>query len=153
EKLTVYKPEWPAMQQLKRQIDEGPERLRTATQESAAKAREAARSDYLMAQRREASLQEMLRAQPTQELSQGAKGGACKDHRVEIDTKRALLDGLLKQQGEAEVLSRMREQQLTNVRIVDRALAPGGPFKPSLPRNLLIALVLGSVAALGTAFL
>jgi len=153
EKLTVYKPEWPAMQQLKRQIDEGPERLRVAVQESAAKAREAARSDYLMAQRREASLQEMLRTQQTQALNQGASGGDYKNLRVEIDTKRALLDGLLKQQGEAEVLSRMREQQLTNVRIVDRALPPGGPFKPSLPRNLIIAFVLGSVAAFGTAFL
>jgi uncharacterized protein involved in exopolysaccharide biosynthesis len=63
EKLNVYKPEWPAMQQLKRQVDEGRQRVRSAVGDTASKVREAARSDYMTALRRETSLQAMMRAQ------------------------------------------------------------------------------------------
>src|SRR4030095_12856517 len=51
-----------------------------------------------------------------------------------------------------EVISRLRDDQLTSVRIVDRALEPGGPFEPSLKKNLLIAVFLGAGLGIGLAF-
>ena len=151
EKLGTYKPEFPAMQQLKKQIDDGRARILSAIQETATKQREAARSDYLTALRREGSLKEMMRAQQTEALNQGTSEYS--NLRVEIDTKRALLDSLLKQQGETEVLSRLRETQLINIRVVDQALPPGRPFRPSATRNLAVALVLGLGGGLAFAFL
>jgi capsular exopolysaccharide synthesis family protein len=151
EKLGTYKPEFPAMQQQKKQIDDGRARIVSAIQETATKQREAARSEYLTALRRESSLKEMMRAQQTEALNQGTSEYS--NLRVEIDTKRALLDSLLKQQGETEVLSRLRETQLINIRVVDQALPPGSPFRPSATKNLAVALVLGLGGGLAFAFL
>ena len=148
EKLNLYKPEWPAMQQLKKQVDDGRQRVQLSIQDTAAKVREAARSDYMTALRREASLQAMMRTQQSEALSQGASTSEYSNLRTEVDTKRTLLDTLLKQQGEAEVLSRLREQQLTNIRIVDRALPPGSPFKPSAFKNVVGALAGGTVVGI-----
>ncbi len=151
EKLNLYKPEWPAMQQLKKQVEDGRQRVQLAVQDTAAKIREAAHADYMTALRREASLQSMMRSQQSEALSQGATTSEYSNLRTEVDTKRTLLDTLLKQQGEAEVLSRLREQQLTNIRIVDRALPPRAPFKPSAFKNIAGALVVGVVAGIALA--
>jgi succinoglycan biosynthesis transport protein ExoP len=153
DKLALYKPEWPAMQQLKKQVEEGNVRIATAIRDTANKVREAARSEYLTALRRETSMQSMMRLKQSEALNQTANSSEYNNLRVEIDTKRALLDTLLREQGEAEVLSRLREEQVTNIRIVDRALRPNRPFSPSIPKNMAIALVLGSGLGLGLAFL
>ncbi len=152
EKSNVYKPEWPAMQQLKTQIEEGRQNLQVAIREGAGKAIQAARSEYLTAMRREQSLRAMTRTEQSAALAQGSSAVEYKNLRVEIDTKRALLDNLLRQQGETEVISRLREDQLTSIRIVDRALEPEGPFEPSLQKNLLVALFLGGALGVGLAF-
>ncbi|MCB1810069.1 MAG: lipopolysaccharide biosynthesis protein, partial [Candidatus Competibacteraceae bacterium] len=43
--------------------------------------------------------------------------------------------------------------ELDNVAVIDRAVIPAAPFKPSLPRNMMIALVLGLMGGAGLAFL
>ncbi len=153
DKLALYKPEWPAMQQLKSQVEEGRQRLAASIRDTANKVREAAHSEYLTALRRETSMQAMMRSKQSEALTQVASSSQYNNLRVEIDTKRALLDTLLKQQGEAEVLSRLREQQSTNIRIVDRALTPHRPYKPSWVKNMAIAFILGNGLGLGLAFL
>ena len=153
DKLALYKPEWPAMLQLKKQVEEGNVRIASAIRDTANKVREAARSDYLTALRRETSMQSMMRQKQSEALNQTANSSEYNNLRVEIDTKRGLLNTLLREQGEAEVLSRLREEQVTNIRIVDRALRPGGPYSPSLWKNMAIALVLGAALGLGLAFL
>ena len=40
EKLNLFKPEWPAMQQLKAQIDKGRQHIASVIQETVSKARE-----------------------------------------------------------------------------------------------------------------
>ncbi len=151
EKLNVYKPEWPAMQQLKSQIDGARKNIETAIAESAAKAVGSARSDYQTALRREQSLRAMTRTQESEAIAQGSSTVEYRNLRTEIDTKRALLDTLMKQQGELEVLSRVHEDQFTSVRIVDRALEPGEPYKPSLKKNLLGGGALGLMLGVGAA--
>jgi len=153
DKLNLYKPEWPAMLQLKSQVEEGRQRLNAAIRDTSSRVREAAHRDYLLALRRETSMQTVMRSKQSEAINQAASSSEYNNLRVEIDTKRALLDTLLRQQGEAEVLSRLREEQATNIRIVDRALAPHRPFKPSIGRNMAIATVLGLGLGLGLAFL
>jgi capsular exopolysaccharide synthesis family protein len=153
DRLNIYKPEWPAMQQLKAQINrerQNYEKLRT---DSASKAIEAARTDYLTAMRREESIRGMTHAQRQQAVAQGPDTVEFQNLKIEIDNKRGLLDNLLKQQGETEVISRLRDELITNVRIVDRALPPPEPFKPSLKKNLLIFGFFGMAVGVGLTFL
>ncbi len=152
DKSSIYKPEWPAMQQLKTQIEETKKNLNAAITEGAAKTVQAARNEYMTALRREQNLRTMTRTEQSAALSQGSSAAEYRNLRVEVDTKRALLDNLLRQQGETEVISRLRDDQLTSVRIVDRALEPGKPFEPSLKKNLLIAVFLGGGLGVGLAF-
>ena len=58
DKLGVFKPEWPAMQSLRAQIEKAHQDLKVATREAVAKAREAAKADYEMALRREESVKD-----------------------------------------------------------------------------------------------
>lgn len=152
DKLNVYKPEWPAMQQLKSQIEQTRRSLANLKKEYSGKAIEAARSDYVTALRREQNLKALMKSQRTEALAEGSETIGYKNLRGEIDTKRALLDSLLKQQGETEVISRLRDQQMTAVRIVDRALPPVEPFKPSYRKNLLVSVFSGLFLGVGLAF-
>ncbi len=152
DKSNIYKPEWPAMQQLKGQIEDTKKNLNAAITEGAGKVVQAARNEYLTALRREQNLRAMTRTEQSAALSAGGSAVEYRNLRVEVDSKRALLDNLLRQQGETDLISRLREDQLTSVRIVDRALQPGSPYEPSLKKNLLIAVFLGGGLGVGLAF-
>jgi succinoglycan biosynthesis transport protein ExoP len=153
DKLNIYKPEWPAMQQLKAQIDDARKSFNTLKTETATRAIDAARTEYQTALRREENLKGMAKSQRTEALSTGNDGIEYRNLRVEIDTKRALLDNLLRQQGETEVVSHLRDESITAVRVVDLALPPGKPFKPNLKKNLLFAVFGGVGIGVGLAFL
>jgi len=145
EKLNLFKPEWPAMQELKAQIEKGRQHLDSVIAKTVAQARDTARSDYETALRREESLKEPLQAQQSQVI-------ASTNLRVEVETKRALLDSLSKRQAETEMISRLAGERASNVRVVDRALAPSSRFRPSYTRNGLVALLAGVAIGVGLAF-
>lgn len=153
EKLNVYKPEWPAMQQLRAQIQKGKEHLATVVAETMAKAREQARTDFQTAQRREEALKEVLRAQKAEAMLLNSNAVEYNNLRVEVATKRALLDTLLKRQSETEMMTRMKGERESSIRIVDRALPPGGRFSPSYRRNGIAGLLFGLAIGFGLAFL
>jgi uncharacterized protein involved in exopolysaccharide biosynthesis len=152
DKLAIYKPELPAMKSLQKQIENTRESLAGAQKDAAQKAVEIARTEYMTALRREQNLLGIIRSQKNEVYSQGTEALEYKNLRVEIETKRGLLDNLLRQQGETEVVSRLRDDQVASARIVDRAIPPGRPFKPSYQKNLVIFLFLGSVLGIGLAF-
>lgn len=152
EKLNIYKPQWPAMQQLKTQIDKGRQHLGTVIQQTVNKARESARSDYLTALRREVSLKAELRSQKAEAQTASSDAVEYNNIRVEVHTQRALLDTLLRRQAETEVLSRLQGERASNVRIVDRALVPSSPFAPSLQKHVLLGLALGGFVGVGLIF-
>jgi capsular exopolysaccharide synthesis family protein len=152
EKLNVYKPEWPAMQQLKTQIERGRQNLQAVTAENAAKARDAARSEYLTALRREEQLKSMLAGEKNAAMAQNVNAVEYNNLRNEVDTKRALLDTLLKRNAENEVTSRMRDERISSVRIVDRAIAPGRPFAPSMKDSLVTSSIIGFLVAVAFVF-
>lgn len=51
-----------------------------------------------------------------------------------------------------QVLLRLQGERLTNVRIVESALPPGAPFKPSNTKNALLGLLFGVAGGVGLAF-
>ncbi|MFU8832424.1 MAG: polysaccharide biosynthesis tyrosine autokinase, partial [Wenzhouxiangella sp.] len=70
--------------------------------------------------------------------------------RREFETSRELYDGLLQRMKEIGVAAGIQE---SNVSIIEAARIPNAPFKPSLPRNLALALVLGLMGGVGLALL
>jgi capsular exopolysaccharide synthesis family protein len=153
EKLNLYKPEWPAMQQLRTQIEKGRQNLESVTQENVRKTQEAARSEYLTALRREANLRQVLEAQKSEAQDLSSNAVEYNNLKTEIATKRQLLDNLLKKQAETAVAANLRGQSSANFRIVERALPPAKPFAPSYKRNALFALLAGTAIGFGLVFL
>lgn len=152
EKLNLFKPEWPAMQQLKIQIDKEKQHLASVVEDSVAKARESARADYTTALRREESLKDVLQSQKSDAMNLNTNAVEYNNLRIEVETKRTLLDSILRKQAETEVMSRLKGERVSNIRIVDRALPPGGRSSPSYTRNVLLGLVVGGALGVGLAF-
>jgi capsular exopolysaccharide synthesis family protein len=152
EKLNLYKPEWPAMQQLKAQIDKGRQHVNSIVQETVSKARESARNDYLTARRREDSLKAVLQGQKNDAMQMNSNAVEYNNLKVEIDTKKSLLDALLKRQAETELSSRLRGERISSVRVVDRALPATYRFRPSYKRNGMMGLFCGAIFGLALAF-
>ena len=68
----------------------------------------------------------------------------------EVDTNRELYTSLLQRFKEVDVASGVGAD---NVFVVDRALLPGSPSSPNLPRALMMALALGLATGFGLAYL
>lgn len=153
EKLNLYKPEWPAMQQLRAQIEKGRQHLASVIQETVLKARDVARTEYLTAQRREGSLKGVLQGQKTEAMALNSNAVEYNNLKNEVEAKRTLLDTLLKRQAETEVSSRLRGERVSNVRIVDRALKPKSRYRPSYTRNAAFGLFAGLALGIAFAFL
>jgi capsular exopolysaccharide synthesis family protein len=66
---------------------------------------------------------------------------------------RTLLSTLVAKQNEIQVSSQLGGLRTSNIKVVDRALVPPGPFTPNVRRNLLMALLAGLLGGLGLIFL
>lgn len=152
EKLNVYKPSWPAMQQARAQIEKNKQNLESVIQETVSKARDNARTEYQTALRREQSLKGVLQGQTSEAMTLNSNAVEYNNLKTEIDTKRTLLDTLLKRHAETEVTSRLRGERISNVQVVDRALRPRFRFRPSYRMNLGFGLMLGIFLGVGMAF-
>jgi len=152
-KLNVYKPEWPAMVELKAKIDQAQGNLKVVAAEALGKARDGARAEYQTALRREQALASELNQTKAENRQLNSAAVEYNNLQVEISTRRALLDELVRKQSETDVSSRLQATGESNVRIVDRALVPGGPFRPSLRRSVTMGLGLGLLAGVGLVFL
>lgn len=151
EKLQLYRPEWPAMQQLRTQIANTQAAVNRALQEAANRVREGARREYLTAQRREQSLQAELNTQKQEAMSLNSNAVEYNNLRNEVETKRNLLDTLQKRLAETEVAARLRGQRVSSIRVVDRALPSNKPVSPSYPRNIWAGMLYGLLIGLALA--
>src|SRR6202046_2367448 len=66
----------------------------------------------------------------------------------DAESNRLLYDGLLQKLKEATITVGLRSD---NIRVVDPALAPGGPSRPQKARNILLAFLIGLVGGVGLA--
>ena len=152
-KLQTYKPDWPAMIDLRSEIEQSQANLTKVISEQAANARQTAQAVYQTALRRERTLAAELEQAKSELLDQSSAGVELTNLQVEIESSRELMDKLLRQQSETEVAARLQSTRESNVRIVDRALVPGGAFRPSLRESLVMGLGLGLMLGIGAVFL
>ncbi|PLK27152.1 polysaccharide biosynthesis tyrosine autokinase [Novosphingobium sp. TH158] len=150
EKLKVFKPDYPAMVELKARIDRLDATISGERGRVSSSKREELYGEYKAALRTEAQLEAQVSASKGE--VQGERGRSIEYNILqrEADTNRALYDALLQRYKEVGVAGGIGQ---SNVAMVDAATPPGGAFSPRLPVNALIGLILGLTAGIALAFI
>ncbi|MBG1233222.1 GumC family protein [Aestuariivirga litoralis] len=146
EKLSTFKPAFPAMLELKSRIKELDRQIGNA----ASAIKQSIEASYLASKGEEERLQAQLDASKNEVVDQRNRSIQYNILKREVDTNRALYDGLLQRYKEIGVAGGIGTN---NVSVVDRATQPKDPRSPVLWLNIAIAalggLVLGGLIALG----
>lgn len=150
-KLSTYKPEWPEMVKLREAIEKKKEEVNRLSDEIYLEARDQASAEYQLAKREEEALQTEINKLTTDARLQNSSALEYNNQLTYIDTRKELLTDLVKRQ--SEIATQLQSTQESNVRIVDRAIVPGGPFRPSLKKSLGAAVVIGLALGVGLIFL
>jgi len=149
DKLRLYKPAYPLMQQLKGQIDEVDKQI--AIEANNVKA--SIQAEFLAAQEQERLLSEQMSIERADVLDLQGRSIQYNIFKREVDTNRELYDGLLQRYKEIGVAAGVT---VNNISVVDDA-ERAGKFKPDMLMNLLLGLflglVLGVLLALGFEYL
>jgi len=151
--LKTYKKDFPKMIELQAAIEKGRQHLAGVVEEMVGKARQTAYAEYQTAMREEKALEQEMRGLKSEVLDESSASVEYHNLDLEVQTRRNLLDDVLKAQSETEVTARLQGTRESNVRIVDRALAPGGPASPNLRQDLSSGLFVGLLAGLGLVLL
>ena len=149
EKLSVYQPQFPAMQQIRTRIDALNAEIARQSSRVSGSTSNNLRADYVAAVNRENQLQARVNALRADLQNLRAKSIDYTILQREVDTNRALYDALLQRFKEVGVAGGVGENLVS---VVDRADVPGAPFKPNLPFNILLGLMAGVILGFGTAF-
>lgn len=146
EKLKTFKPMYPAMVQLKAQIDG----LTSQIQKETLNVKRSIRIAYETAKSNEAMLNSKLNTQKDDLLNLQSRSIQFNILKREADTNRQLYDGLLQRLKEVSVSG---DVNANNILIVDRAEIPQRPASPNLMLNMMIAILLGLFGGVGLAIL
>ena len=149
ERIKVFKPDYPEIVKLKARLDS----MKSELESEIRKAVDASEADFRAAQKKEGSLQSMLETQRTEVSKTDSNAILYNSLRIEVENMRNLLNSLTAKQNETLVSARLGGLRTSNIKIIDRALVPGGPFTPNTRRNLLMALLVGLIGGLGLVFL
>ena len=146
EKLSLYKPAYPAMVQLREQIDQ----LDRQINQEVANIRGAITATYEAAKTEEALLRANLNQSKRDVLELQGRSIQLSILRREVDTNRELYNGLLQRFKEIGAAAGIGTN---NISLVDEATPPIFPYKPNLPLYTLLALGIGLLSGIGLAFL
>ena len=141
----TFKPGYPKLQQLQAKMAEIAARINTEKQQII----NSIKNTYETALKTEQYLQTNAEAQKIKALELGEKSTQYKILEREVETNKSIYQSLLQRSKEIEATV---GAAVTNIQIIDRATVPLFPFKPQVRKNLLLALVLGLMLGIGTAF-
>jgi capsular exopolysaccharide synthesis family protein len=130
-------PAHPAVQKVQAQVTT----LESALQKERSNVIQRVRDEYESAYRRENLLQANYSAQARLVSEQAAQVAHYNILKSDVDTHRQLYDAMLRNVQEAGMTSALRA---SNIRVVDSALPPTRPYKPSLVLNSALGLLAGA---------
>lgn len=145
QQLQVYGPEYPAMKQIEGQIAA----LDKEISQELANIRASVKAEYDATLAQENLLNSKIAALRDATLDVDNRSIQYNILKREVDTNRQLYDAMLQRYKEIGVAGGV---STNNVAIVDRALPPLFRYKPNLPLNLAIGLLLGAMFGVLTAF-
>ncbi len=137
-----YKPAHPEVQGIQVQMDQ----VRTAQQARAQQIVEGLRAEYRQLQKREAELQAAIDDQKAQAAAQSRKVSELEALKKEADSARGLYDVLLQKLNETDIAASVRSNFAT---LVEQAVPPSSPVRPSKQRIAGIGLMLGLLLGVG----
>ncbi len=108
------------------------------------------KNSYELAKSQESNLQELLTTTKNELLNLNEKFIQYSIMKRDVDSNRVVYEALtasIKKEGATE------QSQSVNVWVMQNASYPGAPSKPNTKRNLVLGLILGMMAGIGTAFL
>lgn len=144
--LVQFQPDYPTVVQVKAQIDQ----LDQSIVREESRVLSSYQSEYRQALQRESELRSRVSGLKDDYLSLRRRSIQYNIFQQEVDTNRALYDGLLQRFKEIGVAAGVG---VNNIAIVDPALAPRKPSSPRLLLNLLasaaLGLLIGALIALG----
>ena len=146
-RLTTVRPEFPAMQRLKSELDSATVALQNETQNLI----RIAYGDYMAALRTEQSLQKLLNDQKNEAYKANSNSVIYNSLRIELDNRKTLLESLSKRQSETNVSSQLMGLEALNVWIVDKADYPLNPAFPNKRKNVLMGFLFGLAGGIGLA--
>jgi polysaccharide biosynthesis transport protein len=123
--------------------------LNQQIQQTAANVRNAVRAEYQSALSAEQQLKAQVNQLKSETLGEQDRTVQYGLLAREVDTNRALYDGLLER---FKTLNAIAGVSLSNVNVIDQAEAPAGPSSPNLFKNLALGLLLGTALATITVF-
>jgi polysaccharide biosynthesis transport protein len=138
--------EWPAVIQVKQQIEEVKQQLAQEKSETIRRSK----SEYQVALQHRQMLQAALERQKGQANRLNEDSIQYNILQREVDTNQQLYEGLLQRLKEAGVAAGMRT---SNIHIVDNAERPTVPYAPQRGADLALGLGVGLLLAVGLAFL
>lgn len=151
--LKTYKKDFPKMVEMQAAIEKGRQHLAGVVEDLVEKERQNANAEYQTALRQEHALEAEMRGLKSEALDESSATVDYRNLTVEVETRRNLLDEVLKAQSETEVTARLQGTKESNVRIVDRAMTPGGPASPNLKQDLSSGMLFGLVLGVGMVLL
>lgn len=146
EKIALFKPDYPAMVQIQEQITQ----VNTQIQAEIAAVRSALEADYQLALRKENALKSEVANLKEEVMRRQDAGSEYNILKREVETSRALYDGILQRLKEIGVASGIGSN---NIAVIDPAEPPQAPYKPNPKSYLLIGILLGLLGGTGLAFL
>ena len=147
-----YKPDWPEMVRLRREMEETNARLAAERQAIYAQVLGAADSAYRAARNEEEYLKRAFEDQKRQAQEMSLKEIEYNNLRLDIAGRRATLEALVKRQSEARSSAGLNDVATGNIRVVDVAEVPARPSSPNLPSNVMLSLLVGLALGMALAF-
>ncbi|HWR52631.1 MAG TPA: polysaccharide biosynthesis tyrosine autokinase [Bryobacteraceae bacterium] len=106
------------------------------------------KNEYQAAQRREELLAAAYQSHARLMTEQAGPVSHYNILKREVDTTRQLYESMFQRVKEAGVASALRA---SNIRVIDTARPPKGPYKPNLPLNSMLGLFTGAICGIGIA--
>ena len=145
EKSAVFKPGYPKMQELRRQIAE----LNHEIARESTAITSAVKTTFQAAARREAMLRGRVREIKDDVLTLQNRSTGYQTLKRDVETNRELYDGLLQRMKEIGVTAGIGTN---NISVVDAAEVPFERFKPNVKKNLALAIAVGLFGGILLAF-
>ncbi len=142
---TTFKAGYPKMQQLAARMDELTQRIN----EEKIEILNSIKTEYQTALKTESYLNVRAEEQKERAMDLDEKATQYKIYEREVETSKSIYQSLLQRSKEIEATV---GAAVTNIQIVDTARPPLYPYKPRVAVNLLLGVICGLFAGVGTAF-
>jgi capsular exopolysaccharide synthesis family protein len=151
ERSEKFKPDWPAMLDLKARVDAARSQLDGQVVQIAERLIGSAAVVYHQAEQKEAGLKAALDRMTAQVQQLSLAEITYYSMKADLESKKKNLGAILEREGQTGISAKLSDKATSNIKIVDRAEVPRAPFKPrrklSIAFGILCGLALGTTLA------